>query len=235
MSNLRLDTLPESASGPHVIGEQPRTGGAGSTVDRLADISLMDLEAMRLLLAGSSVIDWHQLAFVEQKQVDRFLRINEFDPDSDADMERLEELRAEAVEYLTRHFNYRIPDEVAESLPVKELFLLASRRGRHQTFACIVLKVMHVLQHLDGRETLFRLPVSDDQVFGVVESKVVRVVDEMRAAGLPIVEFQWSRKERDSTVTKLLGQARLDCRARVRQAALSLDHAQVRRPARSAA
>ena len=204
MSNLRLDTLPESASGPHVIGEQPRTGGAGSTVDRLADISLMDLEAMRLLLAGSSVIDWHQLAFVEQKQVDRFLRINEFDPDSDADMERLEELRAEAVEYLTRHFNYRIPDEVAESLPVKELFLLASRRGRHQTFACIVLKVMHVLQHLDGRETLFRLPVSDDQVFGVVESKVVRVVDEMRAAGLPIVEFQWSRKERDSTVTKLL-------------------------------
>ena len=46
---------------------------------------------------------------------------------------------------------------------------------------CIVLKVMHVLQHLDGRETLFRLPVSDNQVFSQVESKVVQIVDEMRA------------------------------------------------------
>jgi uncharacterized protein (TIGR04552 family) len=33
---------------------------------------------------------------------------------------------------------------------------------------------------------------------------VVKVVEEIRAAGYPIVEFAWSRKERDSVVTKLL-------------------------------
>lgn len=209
MANIRLDTDPGNLPGPLPISPAPSSisqpaGLLRPAVDRFADTSLSDLEAMRLLLHGSSVIDWHQLAFADEKEVDRFLRVNEFDPQDPADMERLETLRAEAVEYLTRHFGYRIPEDVAESLPAHDLFLLASRRGRHQTYACIVLKVMHVLQHLDGRETLFRLPVSDNQVFSQVESKVVQIVDEMRAAGLPIVEFQWSRKERDSLITKLL-------------------------------
>lgn len=180
------------------------TSGPVKLADPLAEMSASDLEAIRLLLHGSSIIDWHQLAFSDEKEVDRFLRINEFDPKDETDMMRLEELRAEAAEYLTRHFGYRIPEEVAESLPARDLLLLASRRGRHQTYACMVLKVMHVLQHLDGRETLFGLPVSNNEVFGLAESKVVRVVDEMRAAGLPIVEFAWSRKERDSLVTKLM-------------------------------
>jgi len=60
------------------------------------------------------------------------------------------------------------------------------------------------MHHLAGRELLFKLPVSDDEVFGFVEAKVVKVVEEIRAAGYPVVEFAWSRKERDSVVTKLL-------------------------------
>lgn len=175
-----------------------------ATADRMTHATLADLEAMRLLLHGSSVIDWHQLAFEDLSQVQRFLRVNEFDPESPEDMERLEELRSEAVEYLRRHFGYRIPEEIAEGVPVTDLLLLASRRGRHQTYACIVLKVMLVLHHLDGRERLIRMPVSDVQLFGLVESKVVQIVDELRGAGLPIVEFAWSRKERDSLITKLL-------------------------------
>jgi uncharacterized protein (TIGR04552 family) len=175
-----------------------------SQPDPLSGISLADLEAIRLLLQGHSVIDWHQLAFQDSEEVRRFLRVNEFDPDDPADIDRLEHLRAEAVEYLTRHFEYRIPEDVRSGVPAHELLILASRRGRHQTYACVVLKVMHVMHHLDGRETLFRLPVSDDEVFGLVESKVVHVVEEMRGAGHPITEFSWSRKERDSLITKLL-------------------------------
>ena len=51
---------------------------------------------------------------------------------------------------------------------------------------------------------MFKLPVSDDEVFGFVENKVLKVVEEIRGAGYPIVEFAWSRKERDSLITKLL-------------------------------
>jgi uncharacterized protein (TIGR04552 family) len=168
------------------------------------DASLGDLEAMRLLLSGGSVIDWHRLAFSDDAEVDRFLRVNELDPARPEDMDRLEELREEAVEYLTRNFGYRIPEAVAHSMPARELFLLASSRGRRQIYACMVLKAMHVMHHLAGRELLFKLPVSDDEVFGFVEAKVVKVVEEIRAAGYPIVEFAWSRKERDSLITKLL-------------------------------
>jgi uncharacterized protein (TIGR04552 family) len=171
---------------------------------RLQDASLADLESLRMLLQGGSIIDWHRLAFSDGAEVDRFLRVNEFDPARAEDMERLEELREDAVEYLTRSFGYRIPEEVAVAMPARDLFLLASSKGRKQTYACIVLKAMHVMHHLAGRELLFKLPVSDDEVFGFVEAKVVKVVEEIRAAGYPIAEFAWSRKERDSVVTKLL-------------------------------
>jgi len=175
-----------------------------SNLVRLAEASLSDLESIRLLLNGGSVIDWHKLAFSDTAEVDRFLRVNEFDPAREDDIDRLEELREDAVEYLTRNFGYRIPEEVAVGLPARELFLLASSKGRRQTYACIVLKAMHVMHHLAGRELLFKLPIADDEVFGFVEAKVVKVVEEIRAAGYPIVEFAWSRKERDAVVTKLL-------------------------------
>jgi uncharacterized protein (TIGR04552 family) len=184
-----------------VIDRHPDGSPGGQ---RLAEATLADLEAVRLLLRGESVIDWHRLAFSDHREVERFLRVNEFDPDNNEDLNRLEELRDEAVDYLARNFSYRIPPEVGSGVPVQDLFLLASQRGRRQTYACVVLKVMHVIHHLAGRELLFKLPVSDDEVFGYVEKKVLKTVEEIRAAGYPIVEFAWSRKERDSLITKLL-------------------------------
>src|SRR5258708_598352 len=53
-------------------------------------------------------------------------------------------------------------------------------------------------------DPLAETTLADDQVFGVVEAKVVKVVEEIRDAGYPITEFSWSRKERDSLITKLL-------------------------------
>jgi uncharacterized protein (TIGR04552 family) len=177
---------------------------AAAAEARLANVTLGDLEAVRALLRGGSVVDWHRLDLRDHDEVDRFLRVNELEPTRDRDMQRLEMLRAEAVDYLTRNFGFRIPDDVAERVPARDLFLVASRRTKRQTYACIVLKVMHIIHHLSGRELLFRLPISDDEVFHLVERKVVRIVEEIRAAGHPIVEFEWSRKPRDSLVTKLL-------------------------------
>jgi uncharacterized protein (TIGR04552 family) len=175
-----------------------------TTPNLLEHATLGDLEAIRVLLRGSSVIDWHRLAFANHAEIDRFLRLNEFHWDDPGDKARLEALREEAVEYLVKNFGYRIPASVAQDLPVPDLFLLASSRGKEQTYACIVLKAMHVIHHLAGREILFTLPVSDVELFGLVEKKVVSVVETLRAMGHPIVEFAWSRKERDSIVTKLL-------------------------------
>lgn len=178
----------------------PRVG----RVPTFDELDLNDLEAVRLLLQGTSVVDWHRLAFHDEAAVDRFLRLCELDPASDVEMMRLETIRADAVDYLTRVYQLALPDEVADDVAARDLLLMASRSGPHQQSACVVLKVMHIIYHLAGRQALLRLPVSDDAIFREVEMKVVRVVEELRAAGSAVAEFEWSRKPRDSQITKLL-------------------------------
>jgi len=165
---------------------------------------LGDLAGIRNLLRGGSVVDWHRGYFEDHAQVDRFLRVNEFDPTNADDMQWLENLREQAVEYLERHLGFRIPDEVATGIPARDLLLVASQKGKRRASACVVLKIMHVLQHLNGRELLTRLPISSEQIFHLVEDKVLRTVEEMRAAGFSVVEFEWSRKQPNSLLTKLL-------------------------------
>lgn len=169
-----------------------------------AELTLADVEAVRLLLRGDSVIDWHRLCFVEHAEVDRFLRLNEFDPESEDELGRLEDLRGDAVDYLSRSFAMAIPDEVAADLPARDLFLVASSHGPHQQWACVVLKVMHIIHHINGRQALLKMSVSDEIIFREIELKVMQVVEQLRAAGAPLAEWEWSRKPLDSQITKLL-------------------------------
>jgi uncharacterized protein (TIGR04552 family) len=184
-------------------------GRAGAAVgqggpEHVAAFSVADLTAIRNLLRGGSVIDWHRLFFTDRQQVDRFLRINEYDPSNPADIARLEDLREQAVEYLERYLGFHVAEDVAVRVPARDLLLVASQKGKRRTQACVVLKVMHVLHHLAGGELATRLAVSADQIFQFVEDKVLRTVEEMKGAGCQIVEFEWSRKEQDSLITKLL-------------------------------
>ncbi|MBA3539796.1 MAG: TIGR04552 family protein [Deltaproteobacteria bacterium] len=169
-----------------------------------SELTLADIETVRLLLRGESVIDWHRLSFQDHAEVDRFLRLNEFDPESDDEMGRLEDLRADAVDYLSRAFTMTIPDDIAGDLPARDLFLVASSRGPTQKLACVVLKVIHIIHHINGRAALLKMSVSDEIIFREIELKVMQVVEQLRAAGAPIAEFEWSRKPRDSQITKLL-------------------------------
>jgi uncharacterized protein (TIGR04552 family) len=173
----------------------------------LQGFSLADLEAVRLVLRGDSVIDWHRLDFADLDEVDAFLRANEFDPTNADDLDRLQAVKNEAIGYLRRQFHYPVPKPV-EDASVRELLLLASTKGHRQACACTILKAMHVIHHLEGRELLFVLPFSDQEVFRLVEEKVFRVIGQMLAHGLPVVEFVGGRKNRDSLFTKLLSKQR---------------------------
>jgi uncharacterized protein (TIGR04552 family) len=68
----------------------------------------------------------------------------------------------------------------------------------------VVLKVMHIIHHINGRAGLLKMSVSDEIIFREIELKVLQVVEQLRAAGAPLTEFEWSRKPRDSQITKLL-------------------------------
>jgi uncharacterized protein (TIGR04552 family) len=169
----------------------------------LDEFTLADLESIRLILRGDSVIDWRRLDFATDEEVRTFLGAHELRSEEAADRLRMEHVKSEAIAYLRRQFDYPIPRPV-ERATVPELVLLASGRGHRAMCACTILKCMHIIHHLDGRELLFVLPMSDQEVFHIVEEKVYRVIGGMLAAGFPIIEFVGGRKNKDSLVTKLL-------------------------------
>lgn len=170
---------------------------------RLEHLSLADLEGIRLLLSGGSVIDWHRLNFKDEREVDDYLRSLALDPKNAADHARAEAVKNAAIGYLRRNFEFPIPKAVAQK-EVGELLLMASGKGHRQVCACAILKVMHIIHHLEARELMFMLPISDQELFHLVEQKVYRVIGGMLARGFPILEFIGGRKNKDSLYTKLL-------------------------------
>ncbi len=178
----------------------------GEAAERLTpfnEFSLADLESLRLILRGDSVIDWRRLDFTTDEEVRAFLAAHELSPEDAADCLRVEHVKGEAIGYLRRQFDYPIPRPV-ERATVPELIMLASGHGHRAMCACTILKCMHIIHHLDGRELLFVLPMSDQEVFHIVEEKVYRVIGGMLAGGFPIIEFVGGRKNKDSLITKLL-------------------------------
>ncbi len=169
----------------------------------LDEFTLADLESVRLILRGDSVIDWHRLNLADDDEIAEFIAAQEFDVSQPGDRTRMDGIKSEAISFLRRHFEYPIPKPV-ERASVEELLKIAGGSGHRQTCACTILKCMHIIHHLEGRELLFMLPLSDQEVFHVVEEKVYRVIGSMLAGGFPITEFIGGRKNKDSLYTKLL-------------------------------
>jgi uncharacterized protein (TIGR04552 family) len=95
---------------------------------------------------------------------------------------------------------------VASPEDVRHLFLLASGAAdpvRYRRIACVVLKVMHVIHHLEARELLFRTALREADLAERTHRRIMAEADRMLAAGL-VREFRGNSKSRSSLVTKLL-------------------------------
>lgn len=187
------------------VSEVLRQADAGG--DTIASLPLQDANELRLLLRGESVIDWHRLDYATIEDSKRLLALNALDWDDTRDRERVAALRSYGTEYLARVLGLHLDEVVAESAPFVQLPLMASGKlgtRRQQRDACTLLKVLHILYHLDARELRTRLALSDSDLFESVEQSVLEVFDQLRAMGAPVVEFQWSRKTRESLLTKML-------------------------------
>ncbi len=179
-------------------------GGAYRSV---SELGVGELEAIRLILRGGSVVDWRRLHFRTPGEVDHFLRLNLFDLSDPRDERRLRSVLAQAVEYLRSAFGYRVAEPVARPKDVRDLFLLASGASepkKYRRIACVVLKCMHVVHHLEARELLFRTAVRESDLAERVNERVMAEAQRMRGLGFPIVEFHGNVKPRASLITKLL-------------------------------
>lgn len=165
---------------------------------------LQELRELRLLLRGESIVDWHRLDIKNNTQAERLFRLNGIDLSDEKDIARLGLLRNKAHNFIRSTLRLRVHESIISDIPVRDLPILASNGGALQRDACLMLKVMHVIYHLEARELRRRLPISDTDLFFRVEQSVLRTFDELREAGLPAVEFAWSRKQPASLITKLL-------------------------------
>jgi uncharacterized protein (TIGR04552 family) len=173
---------------------------------RGAVLSLSELEAVRLILRGGSVVDWFRLNFKSEAEAQSLLRVLAVELENPADIEHLARLRDIGRAYLESEHNYRLPDEVAQASAV-DLFMYASAqkgRRRDRFFACLLLKVMHIVHHIRARELRVRLPLSQSELGQMIMSRVTVFVDELHADGFPLVEFAGGEKSEGSLITKLL-------------------------------
>jgi uncharacterized protein (TIGR04552 family) len=168
------------------------------------NIDLADVEAVRLTLRGGSVVDWHRLNLQDKDEVDRFLLVNGFDVQDPDDETRLLHLLKVAVEYLESNFNFHFPACLKQPAAVEDILLMASGSSEFQKLACVILKVMHVVNHVESQQLRFRLAVPEDQLFQMAVARVDQTIAAMRISGAPILHYAANRKTRDSLITKLL-------------------------------
>jgi uncharacterized protein (TIGR04552 family) len=141
--------------------------------------------------------------------VDHFLKLHLFDTNDPSDRACVYRILKEAVDYLRSQYHYRVADAVAEPYEIQDLFLYASGHHpkyprRFQKIACLVLKVMHVIHHMEGRELFFRTPIASSVVHRLVDVRVMACAAKLTYAGSPVVEFSGSVKTQHSIITKLL-------------------------------
>ncbi|MDO8461446.1 MAG: TIGR04552 family protein, partial [Deltaproteobacteria bacterium] len=95
--------------------------------------------------------------------------------------------------------------EIAEPKKFLSLFLLASNpEDPMSKKACVLLKTMNIINHIDGRELLYNCPISLRDVYGLVEDKVERAFSRMLMKGTPLLKYEGGRKSKESLITKLL-------------------------------
>ncbi len=175
---------------------------------RHEELDLQGLEAIRLLLNGTSIIDWHKLDMKTIEDVNQFLRVQLLEPDDIGDMFRLRFVFNQAITYLEEHLHMRLPKELRQPEDVRDVFLTAStytgRFRRKQTQACTILKLMHVINHMEAADLKFQSPISEALLLDRAEKRIIRHANQMRESGFNLLAFYGSRKTRTSMITKLL-------------------------------
>jgi uncharacterized protein (TIGR04552 family) len=169
-------------------------------------LSMSELERVRLVLRGGSAVDWYRLKFENIDEVRAFVQLQGGDPDAHEDVARMARLRATAATYLQEEHPYKIPLELLSCDPI-ELFLYASeKRGRRRDrfFACLLLKVMHIVHHIEAHELRFRLPLSQERLAELLVDKVDAFAEALRRQGFPLVHYAGGTKTVSSLITKLM-------------------------------
>ena len=113
---------------------------------------------LKTMIGGASVLDLPYLRMTSRPQAKEFMLAYGYDIDDDADSARLWSYHRRAVTYIETQLlrtGEKVPAELAEAILIKDLANLLLWAGQteskeKQSWACAILRVMHVLNHLSN-------------------------------------------------------------------------------------
>ena len=70
------------------------------------DLTFGDVERVRLVLRGGTVIDWRRMNVSSIEDCNELLRVNEFNPEDQRDAVHLSDIHRKAIDYLERNFGF---------------------------------------------------------------------------------------------------------------------------------
>ncbi|RME16059.1 MAG: TIGR04552 family protein [Bdellovibrio sp.] len=180
-----------------------------------------DPNLLETLVGGRSPLEIQRLNIQDLDAAYHFIKAYGFDLKKDADKNKVWLYHRRAVTYLQEELllpDEKIPDTLVDPKKLKDIgFLLiyASTRGKENTFqrwACAILKVMHVLVHLDN--DLFQKFSStiQEQILRPIQAHIyedpvsgIRLGTSQSKEVIPLKKFEIKPfKRSDSSVTKLL-------------------------------
>jgi len=173
--------------------------------DFLQNLDLKNIEIIRSVLNGESILDWQKLHFVNEQEVIDFLKLNEIDIESQRDLNRLNFVYKNALEYLREVHKIYVPSYFNDKNPI-EVFLIASslKPSRDSMYSCSILKVMNIINHIDSQDLMNRTPIKHSILANKVKEKLTFHIEKMKELNYPEFVFEWSVKERSSIISKFL-------------------------------
>ncbi|MCX7944984.1 MAG: TIGR04552 family protein [Deltaproteobacteria bacterium] len=164
------------------------------------------IDALGLILNGNSVVDFIRLHFNNDSEIDNFLKLNNFVLTEARAYKRIYHIYNDAINYLSS-LEIDIPQEFKELSDIRELFRYASYIKGSKTLSkisCSILKVMHVLHHVESRELMYRSSISIEDLFSACEAKVSKAISELNRSGISIYHYSTCRENIFDRITKLI-------------------------------
>jgi uncharacterized protein (TIGR04562 family) len=172
---------------------------------------------LKIALEGHSYLDFPALDLLSKNEAKKFLLAYGYDVDDPQAKEEIWGIYFESVSFIRNHLldeGESMPETFLQRSPNTEILKLlteaSSRKGTDSKWACALLRVMHIISHLNNDIRMENFQYSREQIFGRFDA-LIRPIQSRRwefgdsKVRVPLVRYiKRERKKRNSVILKLL-------------------------------
>ncbi|MBP7845347.1 MAG: TIGR04552 family protein [Proteobacteria bacterium] len=172
---------------------------------------------LKIALEGHSYLDFPKLDLANKEDAKRFLSAYGYEYDDPQAKEEIWGIYFESVSFLRNHLldeDEKMPETFLSRSPSNDILklLLEASQGSSEIgrWACSILRVMHIISHLNNDIRMEHFQYSREQIFGRFDAHIFNVDARRVEFGntkikVPLVRYvKRERKRRNSIILKLL-------------------------------